>query len=126
MPSTTPKKSSKPHGASAAPVSLRFTLSPALQKRLFATLSALEQAANPEDHRDALATLVEALTEGGMDYYFLRALSAAKVGFVVEQSARFGMSGAVKLLSSVSCQLIGRMDGPQLLIVAGYLRELMQ
>jgi len=35
-----------------------------------------------------LADLVADLTQAGMDYYYLRALKLAQVGFVVEQSAR--------------------------------------
>ena len=64
------------------------------------------------------------LTGAGMDYYFLRPLRLAQVGFVAEQSARLGMSGAVKLISSVSRKFIVRMDREQLLVVAMHLRAL--
>jgi hypothetical protein len=46
------------------------------------------------------------------------------MGFVAEQSARMGLSGAVKLISSVSRKFIVRMDQHQLLIVAQHIREL--
>jgi len=54
----------------------------------------------------------------------MRALRQAQVGFVVEQSARMGMSGAVKLISSVSRKFIVRMDRHQLVVVAQHIREL--
>ena len=54
----------------------------------------------------------------------LGALRLAQVGFVAEQSARLGMSGAVKLISSVSRKFIVRMDREQLLVVATHIRAL--
>jgi hypothetical protein len=59
-----------------------------------------------------------------MDYYFLKALKAADVGFVAEQSARLGMSGAIKLISSVSSKFLTRMDHTQLKVVATHIRSL--
>ena len=59
-----------------------------------------------------------------MDYYFLKPLKQAEVGFLAEQSARLGMSGAVKLVSSVSRKFIIRMDHAQLLVVATHIRSL--
>ncbi len=103
---------------------MRFYHSDKLRTRTLAVLSALEEASEPEEHRDSLADLVVELTESGMDYYFLRALKLAKAGFLVEQSARLGMSGAVKLIGSVSRKFIGRMDSAQLLVVSRHIREL--
>jgi hypothetical protein len=59
-----------------------------------------------------------------MDFYYMRALRLAQVGFVVEQSARLGVSSAAKLISSVSRKFIVRMDKDQLLIIARHIREL--
>ena len=87
-------------------------------------LAALEAAPDHAKHRAALADLVAELTEAGMDYYYIRALRVAQVGFVGEQSARLGVSGAAKLISSVSRKYIMRMDDAQLLIVARHIREL--
>ena len=87
-------------------------------------LAALEAAPDHARHRAALADLVAELTEVGMDYYYIRALRVAQVGFVGEQSARLGVSGAAKLISSVSRKYIMRMDDAQLLIVARHIREL--
>ena len=103
---------------------LRFYHSSDLQARTHAVLSALEAAPELDGHGDALADLVAELTEAGMNDYYLRALKSAKVGFVVEQSARLAMSGAVKLISSVSRKFIVRMDSDQLLVVAEHIRKL--
>ncbi|MCX7166152.1 MAG: hypothetical protein NTV11_07740 [Rhodocyclales bacterium] len=104
---------------------LRFHHSDRLRAKTLAVLTALEQAADPEQHRETLADLVVELTESGMDYYYLRALKLAKAGFLVEQSARLAMSGAVKLIGSVSRKFIVRMDAAQLLVVSHHIRELM-
>jgi hypothetical protein len=87
-------------------------------------LTALEKADDPEKHRGALADLVAELTESGMDYYYLRALRLADSGYVAQQSARLGMSGAVKMISSVSRRFIMSMDKAQLLVVAAHIRSL--
>ena len=116
----------KPPVAVKAPAepSMRFYHSKALREKTHAVLEALEAAPGHPRHGDALADLVTELIEAGMDYYFMRALKQAKVGFVTEQSARMGMSGAVKLISSVNRKFIVRMDKDQLLVVAQHIREL--
>jgi hypothetical protein len=91
---------------------------------MLAVLAAIEEADDPEEHRDALADLVADLTENGMDYYYLRALRLADTGYVAQQSARLGMSGAVKMISSVSRRFIMSMDKAQLLVVAAHIRSL--
>jgi hypothetical protein len=103
---------------------LRFRYSKALRAKTQAMLAALEASPDDVKHRDAVADLVAELTEVGMDYYYLRALRLAQVGFVAEQSARLGMSGATRIISSVCRKFIERMDKEQLLIVARHLREL--
>jgi len=127
-PKTTAKTAAKTAVKSPAKVAaepfMRFYHSEALRVKTDATLGALEGASNPEAHRDRLADLVEELIESGMDYYFLRALKLAKMGFVAEQSARLGMSGSVKLIASVSRKFIARMDGAQLIIVSSHIRTL--
>ena len=115
----------KPTAASAkAEPSLRFYHSKALREKTHSVLSALESNPDHAKHGEAMADLVAELTEAGMDYYFMKPLKLAQVGFVGEQSARLGMSGAVKLISSVSRNYIVRMDKTQLLVVARYIREL--
>ncbi len=91
---------------------------------MFAVLSALEEADEPEGHRDALADLVAELTESGMDYYYLRALHLSDAGPLAQQSAKLGIAGAVKMISSVCRRFIKRMDGSELLAVAGHIRSL--
>lgn len=141
MPKTAPKTSAAPPtktaraarpatravpatSSAAAQPSLRFHHSRALREKTHAVLAALESAPEHPRHGDALADLVAELIEAGMDYYFMRALKQAQVGFVTEQSARLGMSGAVKLVSSVSRKFIVRMDKDQLLVVSQHIREL--
>jgi hypothetical protein len=97
----------------------------ALRKKTLVLLSALERAQDATTHRDALASLVVELTSGGMDYYFIKPLKLAKPGFVVEQSAKLGMTGVQQVMGSVIRQIIGRMDGPQLISVCGSIRQLM-
>ena len=111
-------------GAAASEPSLRFYLSKALRQKTNTVLDALEAQPDHPKHGDAMATLVTELIDAGMDYYFLRALKLADVGFVTEQSARLGMSGAVKVISSVSTKIILRMDKSQLLVVASHIRTL--
>jgi hypothetical protein len=110
--------------SAAAEPSLRFYPSTSLRAKTHAVLAALESAPEHPRHGDALADLVTELIDAGMDYYFMRALRQAQVGFVAEQSARIGMSGAVKLVSSVSRKFIVRMDRTQLMVVAQHIREL--
>lgn len=104
--------------------SLRFYHSQALRQKTDVVLNALEAHPSKRNHGEAIADLVTELIDAGMDYYFLKALKEADVGFVAEQSARLGMSGAVKLISSVSRKFITRMDHVQLLVVATHIRAL--
>jgi len=120
---TAPKAKTKSNVAAAKPF-LRFYHSAELRKKMLAVLTALERAPDPEKHRENLADLVVELTESGMDYYYLRALKLGKAGFVVEQSARLAMAGAVRLIGSVSRTFIVRMDAAQLLVVSRHIREL--
>jgi hypothetical protein len=46
------------------------------------------------------------------------------VGFVAEQSAKLGMSGAVTLISSVTRKFVLRMNPDQLLVVVSHIRAL--
>lgn len=120
-------KAAKPPAARATAVpepSLRFYHSKALRKRTDAVLSALEAAPEKPQHPEAVADLVADLVEAGMDYYFMVPLKQAEVGFLKEQSARLGMSGAITLINSVSRKFIVRMDPAQLLVVAAHIRSL--
>ncbi len=105
--------------------SLRFYHSKALRAKTLAVLSSVEHAKDLQ-HRDELSDLVVELTNSGMDYYFLRPLRLAKAGFFVEQSAKVGMAATTRVLASVICSIIGRMDRPQLVTVCSYIRGLME
>jgi hypothetical protein len=112
----------------AAPSSrpfLRFYHSEGLRKKTLSVLGKLERAKDAAVHRDALADIVVELANSGLDYYFMRPLKLAKPGFMVEQSANLGMAGVQRVMASVIRQVIGRMEGPQLLSVCGSIRELM-
>jgi hypothetical protein len=103
---------------------MRFYYSAALRAKTDAVLATLASEPGLDGHGEALADLVHELIEAGMDYYFIKALKEAEMGFVAEQSARLGMSGAVKLLSSVCRKFITRMNGDQLLLVATHIKGL--
>jgi len=105
---------------------LRFHHSEALRKKTLAVIDAVERAEDSVTHRDALANLVVELTNSGLDYYFIKQLKLARPGFLVEQSANLGMVGAQQIMGTVIRQVIGRMDGPQLLSVCGSIRQLMR
>ena len=135
MPTPAKRKSSVPDqrppgspAASPAPPSgpfLRYCHSAALRKKTLAVLGGLEQAQDATVHRDALAELVVELTNGGMDYFFMKPLKVAKAGFIVEQSAQLGLMGVQQVMASVIRNIIGRMGPPQLLSVCGSIRRLM-
>ena len=104
---------------------LRFYHSEALRKKTLASLDTVEQARDATRHRDTLSALVMELTASGMDFYFMRPLKLARPGFLVEQSASLGLAGVQQVIGSVVRQIIGRMDGPQLVSVSGSIRQLM-
>jgi hypothetical protein len=117
-PSTQPAGDGKPF--------LRFHHSEALRKKTLAVIVDVEQAEDPASHRDALADLVVELTDSGLDYFFIKQLKLARPGFLVEQSASLGMVGTQRVMGTVIRQVIGRMEGPQLLSVCGSIRQLMR
>ena len=119
----TPRTAKAKATPSTAP-SLRFYHSEVLREKTDTVLSALETQPGHPHHGEAIADLVTHLIEAGMDYYFLKPLKQADVGFITEQSARLGISGAAKLVSSVSRKFIIRMDHTQLLVVATHIRSL--
>ena len=105
---------------------LRFYHSESLRAKTLAVLTTLEKAKDHTKYRGALADVVVQLTDSGMEYYFLRPLKLANVGFFVQQSANLGMSATTGVLASVIRNIIGGMDGPQLLAVCSHIRQLME
>lgn len=109
--------SHKPH--------IRFLHSEELRKKTIELLDSLEHAEDPKQYRDELRDLVVELTDVGMNYFFIKPLELAKVGFVTQRSAKLGMAGAQKMMGKVIRKIIGGMDQNQLLVVSGYIRQLM-
>jgi hypothetical protein len=105
---------------------LRFYHSKSLRAKTLAVIATLEKAKDSTQHRDALADVIVELIDSGVEYYFLRPLKLAEVGFFTEQSANLGMSAATRVQASVIRNIIGRMDSPQLLFLCTYVRQLMK
>lgn len=105
--------------------SLRFTLPPALATRTLKVLSKIDRGPNPARHAEDLCSLVLALTEAGMDFYFLKAVEDAKLGFVASQTARLGVAGAVRVMSPIVRSVLGGADAGQLRAVSVHIRRLM-
>ena len=119
-----PALKSAPPTSSAKP-SLRFYHSEALRKKTIDLLDTLEQAHDATAHREALAEVVVELTRSGFDAYFLKPLKRARAGFILERTASLGLAGAQQMMGPVIRQMIGRMNGPQLVSVSGSLRRFM-
>jgi len=111
---------------SSAKAFLRFYHSAELREKTNVVLTTLETARDPTAHRGALAQLAVELSNAGLDYFFLQPLKVAKAGFVVEQSASLGMTGVQQLMGPVLRNVIGRMEGAQLLSVGRSLRQFMR
>ncbi len=105
---------------------LRFTHPVSLRKKTLAVLEAVERSSEPTRHREELADVVVELTRCGMDAYFMKPLRSARVGFLTEQTASLGMTGAVSVVSSVIRNIIGGMGSPQLLSVCTSIRQFMK
>ncbi len=124
VPAVKPRTSAAAKPSAKALPFLRFYHSEVLRKKTISVLTALEEAPDPTQHRDALGDLVAELSDAGLNYYFMAPLKLAKPGFLVEQSAGLGMAGARQVLGSVARNIIGRMDKPQLLSVSASIRKL--
>lgn len=123
------RKGSRGGGAGSEAVGLpflRFYHSKALRTRTLSVLEALETEADPTSQRTELAEVVLALTEAGLDYYFVKAVVAAKVGFMAEKSTRFGVSSFLRVMGPVARRVIGGMNAQQLLTVSKHIRHLME
>ena len=105
---------------------LRFYHPESLRAKTLRVLQDIETTQDKMAHRGALADTVVELTDSGMDFYFLRALRLAKAGFITQQSAKLGMTGATSVLGSVIRNIIGRMNERELLAVCGHIRQLME
>jgi hypothetical protein len=105
--------------------SIRFYYSAPLRARANTVLAAIARAEDPTQHVGDLSTLVLDLTSAGFDYYFLRPLKQAKVGFVAQQTARFGMGGALRIMSPVIRTILSGVNAAQLRVIARHISHLM-
>lgn len=110
----------------AAKPSLRFVYSAAQRKKALDLLDTIEASGNPAEHQQKFGDLVMELTEAGFDYFYLKPLDLAGMGFLVRQSAGLAISGALRIMSPVVRNIIDRMDNDQLLKVCGFVRLLMK
>ena len=105
--------------------SLRFFHSPALRVRSNKVLAAVERDKDPTQHAAALSSLVVDLAEAGLNYYFLKPLLQAKVGFVARQTASLGMAGALRVMSPIIRRILAGTNATQLNVIARHIRHLM-
>ena len=124
-PKSVPSAIRRPGPTAPSRPFLRFYHSEALRKKTLTVLDTIEQAHDATRHRDTMSSLVMELTASGMDGYFMKPLKLARPGFLVEQSASLGLAGVQQVIGSVVRQIIGRMDGPQLVSVCGSIRQFM-
>ena len=117
---------SAPRQAKTSQPFLRFYYSDELRTRTLAALEGIEHSSQPARHRDALAEIAIDLAHAGMDYYFLKPLERANAGFLIQTSASVGMAGVLQVMGTVIRNIIGRMDGHQILSVCGSIREFMR
>jgi hypothetical protein len=110
---------------SSAKPSLRFFHSTSLRTRTNKVLAAMDRDEDPTQHVGALSSLVVDLTEAGLDYYFLRPLEQAKVGFVARQTASLGMAGALRVMSPVIRTILARTNSAQLRVITRHIHQLM-
>jgi hypothetical protein len=104
---------------------LRFCYSEELHTKTTALLDAIEHAADATQHSKALGDVVVQLTSSGLHYYFLKPLALANAGFFSQQSAQFGVSSAVNIMSPLIRTAIGLLDKDQLVVISGFIRSLM-
>ncbi len=105
--------------------SLRFHYPATLHAQTLDVLEALETADDATRHRGALSDVVLELTEAGLEWYFVKAVRDAKVGYVAEQTTKLGLSSIRKVMGPVVRRVIGGMEHEQLRAVGGHIRSLM-
>jgi hypothetical protein len=105
--------------------SIRFFHSAPLRARTNGVLAAIARDKDPTRHVGALSSVVVDLTNAGLDYYFLRPLKQAKMGFVAQQTARLGMGGALRILSPVIHTILSGANATQVRVIARHISDLM-
>lgn len=125
-PAAAPAAQAKPSAAQDSKPSLRFYPEKDLHSRLVALLDQIEESPDATLHRVTLSESVRELTTAGLDYYFVRTLKHAKVGFVTQQSANLGLMGVQQVMAPVIRNIIGRLEHAQLQAIARSIRQMMQ
>ncbi len=105
--------------------SIRFFHPAPLRARTNSVLAAIARDEDPTRHVGALSRVVVDLTDAGLDYYFLRPLKQAKVGFVSQQTAKLGMAGALRIVSPVVHSILGGANAAQVRVIARHISQLM-
>lgn len=105
--------------------SIRFFHSRDLRTRTNGVLAAIARDEDPTRHAGALSRVVVDLTRAGLSYYFLRPLEQAKVGLVIQQTARLGMAGALRMMSPVVHAVLAGADATQVRTIARHISHLM-
>jgi hypothetical protein len=105
--------------------SLRFFHSAALRAQTLKLITSIEQDDDPTLHADSLAALVVALSGAGMDFYFLKPLRQAKVGFMAQQTASLGTGAALRVMAPLIRSILRGASGAQLRTIVRHIRQLM-
>lgn len=121
--SVKPRKSIE--GIDAKPF-LRFYPARDLHSRLLTLLDQIEESSDARLFSGKLSESVRELTSAGLDYYFVKTLKQAKVGFVTQQSANLGLIGVQQVMAPVIRNIIGRLEHAQLQAIARSIRQLMK
>lgn len=105
---------------------LRFYPAKDLHIRLITLLDQIEDSSDATLHSAKLSESVRELTTAGLDYYFVKTLKEARVGFVTQQSANLGLMGVQQVMAPVIRNIIGRLEHAQLQAIAQSIRQLMK
>lgn len=105
--------------------SLRFSYAASLRTRVERLLTTIERDDCPSRHSGELAAVVGELAEAGMEYYFVKPVKDAKLGFVAQQTASLGKAGALRMMSPVFRSVLGSANDAQMRSISRHIRELM-
>lgn len=105
--------------------SLRFFYAASLRTRLEKLLATIERDDCPSRHAEELAAVVGELADAGMEYYFVKPIKDAKLGFVAQQTASLGKAGALRVMAPVFRTVLGSANDAQLRSIGRHIRELM-
>jgi hypothetical protein len=106
-------------------VHLAFALDEPLRERTEQVLAEVRGSDDRRANSAALAALVVDLTKAGLDYYFLRPLEQAEVGFLHLNAARVGLRSAGKSIPLVVNNVLGSLSNRQLVQIAEYVEDLL-